>query len=228
MKKYLLSLMLILISLIIPSNVYAISISDAYEKIDITRDSKLTLNYYYDDDIFDNTNVKIYYIASITSDFNYQLSSDFSDYPIKINDITTTREWTSLEATLNNYIETDNINEIASYTIKNNQITISNLKTGLYFIKTEPITTEDYTIIFDDFLVSVPTLNKDGTWNYDVNAYPKLEKNNKPTNNTISNYHEKNPTTYDDIKVYLYLFVISFIVVILLTISLIKYKKSSK
>lgn len=175
MKRFLTNIMLIVLSIIIPNNVYAISTTEAKEAIDITKDSKLTLNYYYDDYNFDDTNVKIYYIASVTSDFRYELSSDFSSYLIKINGIKTEGEWTSLEQTLNSYITADNIKETSKKSIKNNNITINDLKPGLYFIKTDKIDTKDYTLLFDSFLLSIPELKEDGTWNYDISVYPKTE-----------------------------------------------------
>lgn len=175
MKKTITSI-LIFISLIIPYNIYALSTTEANEKIDINKDCSLILNYYYDNNDFDNTKVKIYHIADVTSDFQYQLSSDFSNYPIKINGLKANAEWQSIEQTLNAYIEADHINEKLLYSIKDDKVIVSDLKPGLYFIKTDKINTEDYTLLFDSFLISVPELISDGTWNYDVNTYPKAEE----------------------------------------------------
>ena len=176
MKRIFMNIIFTLISLIIPFNVYALSTTNAKEEIDLNKNINLTLNYYYDDYNLEGADVKFYYIASVTDNFIYQLSSDFVDYPIKINGITTESEWNILDQTINSYIEADNINETLLYTIENNIITISNLKSGLYFVKTEKIDTEDYTLLFDSFLLNIPDLNEDGTWNYDVNVYPKVEK----------------------------------------------------
>ena len=56
------------------------------------------------------------------------------------------------------------------------KVELDNITPGLYYVKTEKIDTADYTLIFDNFLISVPDLNEDGTWNYDVNVYPKAEE----------------------------------------------------
>lgn len=176
MKKFLKNIIIIIMSLIVPINVYALSTADAKEGIDLNKDCNLTLNYYYDDYAFDNTNVEIYYIASVTSDFRYQLSSNFSNYPIKINGIKTENEWTSLEKTLEAYIIADNIKETFKETIEDNTITLKNITPGLYYIKTDKIDTKDYTLLFDNYLISVPDLNEDGSWNYDVSVYPKAEE----------------------------------------------------
>ena len=308
MKKFLSIITIILMSLIIPSNVYAISTIDAKEEIDLTEDCNLTLNYYYDDYKFNETNVEIYYIASVTNDFRYNLSSDFLNYPIKINGIITDDEWTTLEQTLNAYIEADSINPIISTKIDENTITLTNLTPGLYFIKTDKIDTKDYTLIFDEFLISIPALNENGTWNYNVEVFPKAEEYipkyekidytvtktwiddglSRPESidieiyedgtlveskilssdnnwtytwttdddgstwtvvernvkegynvsiqtknrsfyivNTDPTYQEENPSTGDNIKIYLYLFVSSLLGIILLVISSLIQRKNS-
>ena len=174
MKKIILN-MLILVSLIIPSSVFAKMTSDAKELIDINRLTNLTLNYSYDDYDFNGISVKLYYIASITEDFRYQLESEFKDYNISTDGIKTNEEWDTLKQTLESYIKSDNIKELESYSIKDNKVEIKNLKAGLYFIETEKIDREDYTLLFDSFLLNIPDLNEDDYWNYDVNVYPKAQ-----------------------------------------------------
>lgn len=174
MKKIILN-MLILVSLIIPLDVFAKMTSDCKELIDINRLTNLTLNYSYDDYNFDDVSVKLYYIASINKDFDYQLESEFKDYSIIINGIKTHEEWDILKQTLESYIKADNIKELESYSIKDNKVEIENLKAGLYFIETEKIDKEDYTLLFDSFLLNMPDLNEDGYWNYDVDVYPKAQ-----------------------------------------------------
>ena len=175
MKKILITI-IILINLIKPANVFALSTTLAKEEINNNTNCNVTLNYYYDDYNFDNTNVKIYHIASITKDFQYNLSSKFSSYPIKINGLKTDVELNTLKQTIDSYIIADNIEELASYSITNNQVNINNLKPGLYFIKTNKIDTKDYTLIFDSFLLNLPELTSNGTWNYNLEVYPKIEE----------------------------------------------------
>ena len=57
---------IILINLIKPANVFALSTTIAKEEINNDTNCNVTLSYYYDDYNFDNTNIKIYHIASIT------------------------------------------------------------------------------------------------------------------------------------------------------------------
>lgn len=171
----------------IPCNVYALSTTEAVEKIDVMRNCSLTLYYDKLDYKLDNINIKIYDIASVLENFSYQLSSNFSNYPIVINGIKTDYLWNVLEDTLNSYILADNIKETFSYSIKDYVLEISDLHPGLYFVKTEQIDTDNYKLLFDSFLISVPNLEEDGTWNYDVSVYPKVEE-------YIPNYQKINYT----------------------------------
>lgn len=304
MKNILIKIMLILMILIIPRRGYALATSDASCEIDLLKEGTLTLNYNYDDYNFDNTKVNIYYVASITFDFQYQLSSDFFNYPIKINKLKNEEEWTSLKQTIEAYIAADNISAFMFQSISNNKVIFSNLKPGLYFVKTEKINSDSYTLLFDSFLISVPNLDENGSWNYDVSVYPKaleyipkyekinytvikewvdngekrpkeieieIYQDGKKVDNQIlsydnnwtyqwetlddgsnwmvvernvpegyevsilkkdknfivvnTNYDEDNPKTIDDIKLYMYLLLISFIGIILIVIGFIIQRK---
>ena len=175
MKKIVISI-IIFISLLNPYNVCALSTTEAKENIDVSKDCNLKVNYEYDDYDFDDVKVKIYHIATVTSNFQYNLSSNFNIYPLKINGLKNDSEWNALEQTLNSYIEADNIEEMLLESIEDNEISISNLEPGLYFVKIDKIDTDDYTLLFDSFLISVPELLNNGTWNYDIDVYPKAEE----------------------------------------------------
>lgn len=204
MKRILTIIMLMIISLINPINV------NAKNGDYLTRDCSITLKYYYDDYNFDNINTKLYFIADLTNDLKYQLSSNFSNYSLNINDLTNDNQLRFLKDTIDTYITNDNIKETTSQTIKNNTINFTNLKPGLYFIKTNKYSNKDYSYIFDTSLINVPTLTEDGEWIYDVNIYPKIEKQ-----------INDNPDTGDNINLYIYLLIGSFIGIIVLIGSLI-------
>jgi len=208
MKKSLITLMLLLIKLIPIKNVSATSTIISKEKIDITRDCSLTLEYNYDEEQLDNINLKIYYIASVTEDYQYELSSNFSNYPVKINGIKTTDEWTTLESTLNAYIIADAIEANLSISNQKNKLVIQNLKPGLYFIQTKKIKTETATMIFDSFLIQLPNLTQTGDWDYNVYAYPKIEEyiptQDKTTYTIMKQWKDNIKTRPDSIKIKIY------------------------
>ncbi len=216
MKKFLISLIFVFVSLFITNDIYAISSADANEKIDLDKKSSLTINYHYDNYNFDGFNVKIYYIAKITSDYKYELSSSFLNSNIKIDKITSIEKWNLLKESLNIYIENNDIEEKISKTIENNKVFIANLKPGLYLVQTETINNKRYTLFADSFLINIPTIEEDGTWNYDVSAYPKTEY----LSQTIS----QNPDTSDNIKTYLYLMFGSLLFIVVI----IRFKSKNK
>ena len=199
MKRILTIIMLMIMVLINPINVNA--------KVDDynLKNSSITLKYYYDDYNFDNINTKLYFIADLTDDLEYQLSSNFSNYSLNINDLTNDNQLRFLKDTIDTYIINDNIKETVFQTIKNNTINFTNLKPGLYFIKTNKYSNKGYSYIFDTSLINVPTLTEDGEWIYDINIYPKIEKQ-----------INDNPDTGDNINLYIYLLIGSFIGIIVL------------
>lgn len=205
MKK----IIFLLILFIIPYSVYGLS-----NEVDINRDSSITLNYFYDDYDFTSTNVKLYYIASLSNDYNYSLSSIFSSLPLNINIDINEEELMILSNNINNYIEKFNVIESLSKKVENNRVIFSNLLPGLYFVKTDKINNSKYSFSFENALINVPSRDIDGTLNYDVIINSKVEE-----------YTPSNPNTYDNIKGYLYIFVGSIIGIILILVSIIIYNR---
>lgn len=194
MKKILKTINLLLLMLILPLNVLGLSTTDSIEQIDITKENNLTINYNYNDYNFDNTKVNVYSVASISSDYQYELSNSFSKYPLKINGLKID-DWQIFEDTLISYISADNIDEDYSLEIKNNSIKLTNLKSGLYFVETEKIDNETYTLEFDKFLINLPNLSEVGKWEYGVVANPKIIEHTKNYENityTVTKLWEDN------------------------------------
>lgn len=221
MKRKLINISIILISLIIPSRVKAISTTESTKPIDTTIKSTITINYNYDDYNFDNKIVKIYHIANISSNFQYQLTQTFSNYSLNLNGIKTESEWDYLNQTINTYITENSINPNIKQNIKDNKIIIKSLTPGLYFIKTPKITTTNSIISIKNTLINVPSLSKDGTWNYSVEIFPKIKKE-------IINQEEYSPNTLDNISIYLYLLIFSCLGLIILIVSLILTKINNR
>lgn len=207
MKKFLLFLV-ITMAFIIPLKVFAINTFEAKEKIDVTKESSVTLNYNYEDYNFNNTFVKVYYVAMVTSDFQYELSTEFNNFPIEINGIQSEDEWTILEQTLNAYIEAAKIKETYLLSIKNNKIELPDLKAGLYFIKTDEIKKNEYELVFDDMMLNIPFLNDNGTWNYDVSVNVKAEvytpKYENVTYNVIKEWKDDNKNRPEEVDIEIY------------------------
>lgn len=171
MKKLIINVILTIIA-IIPVTALAASTSDATEPITGTSGS-LNIEYKYEDYKINNIDVDIYYVASVSEDYQYSLSGQFASYSVVLNGIKTTEELKNLEETIGSYISADKIEATNSGKVVNNKISFKDLKTGLYYVKTQEIDEKDYKLSFESFLISVPSLDDNNKWNYDVKAFPK-------------------------------------------------------
>lgn len=159
--------------------VNALSTENVDSLIDLDRDNNVILNYYYDDYELNGLNVDIYYVASIDEEIQYHLSSEFMNYPIAVNGIKFQDEWKILEDTLESYIIADDIIADYSVMVSGNRIQLDGLKSGLYFVKTDMLDNDNYSLLFESFFINLPGIDNDGNWNYDVSVYPKAEEFNK-------------------------------------------------
>lgn len=175
MKKKMMFLLLIITMLLFPVKINALNTTEAKDKIDTSRTGTLALSFVYDDLKFNNIEVKLYHIANFTEDYQFEMTSNFASYKIKLNGLKTDEEWNSVKETLDSYIEADAIDSDDVKSISNNSVLFTGLTPGLYYVKVPVITTDKYILRFENLLISVPELYEDGTWNYEVKAFPKAE-----------------------------------------------------
>ena len=214
------TILITLISMIIPINVNAISTDSATEVIDLTKNSNIILNYNYDNIILDNTGVKIYFVASINSDLKYQINNNFLEISEILEGIKDEDEWNDIKEKLNTYIISNNIKETNYMNIYNNKVIIKDLKPGLYFIKTDKVNNNESYLIFDNILINVPNLSIDGAWNYEIDIIPKIEEK-------IIINEEDNPNTGDNISIYFYLLILSILGIVSLIVSFLLKRNNS-
>jgi len=222
MNKILKKINFLLLTLFFPINVLAISTTSAKELVDLTKENSIIVNYKYNDYNFDDVKVYIYYLATINEDLIYKPTKSFEKYYLKINEIENT-DWLYYEDDIISYIKSNNIKENYFKIIKDNNIRLTNLSSGLYFIETEKIDKEGYVIEFENFFINLPNLKVDGKWDYNVIAYPKITEYQKKELEDFKQ-EENNPKTYDDILTYVYLFLLSSIFITILIIYLNKRK----
>ena len=131
--------------------------------------SSLKLEYGYED-----LDVKVYRVAEVFPDGTYELTGAFSDYPVNIYGITAQGEWNEVRETLSSYIAADEIEPTCSgKTDEKGKVLFAELLPGMYLIGDIEIDLGNEIGYFENFLVTVPTQNEDGTHNYDVVAKPK-------------------------------------------------------
>lgn len=161
--------------------------STARELVELERGCTLNLTYKYESSFFAGEEVKIYKVADFTLDGKYELSGDFSAYPVDVVNIKNQDEWNAVCDTLVAYVAADSIIPTASAKTDSKGVaSFKDLEVGLYLVSGVVADyIDDGKIIYADFLISVPGLDDADKWVYDVNAQPK------------SVYHEP---VYDEIE----------------------------
>ena len=177
MRKNIICFMVICLCLfMLPCTAYAASTADAKEPIDITKDCSMTLNYVHNQTAFPNLKVQVYHIASVSSDFHYTLTDDFSATNLTVNGVSSTSEWDAMRTTLESYVIANSLSADYEYrTDSNGIVKLENLIPGLYFIMPIQFTEDGVYYYFDSALVALPGLGNDGKWLYDITVQPKPE-----------------------------------------------------
>lgn len=141
---------------------------------DPTAEASLTLHYQKEEQVFSNLSISIYRVAEAFPDGTFELIEPFSSCPINIHDITVQELWKNTAVTLNSYIVADGL---APYreesTNESGIVTFEQLETGLYLVSEVVAENNSGTYVFNQFMVYLPTLEQDGSFDYDVEAKPK-------------------------------------------------------
>lgn len=145
----------------------------ATSPVEVDRPSSLALQYSQDGTAFPGLEIRAYRVAEIFPDGTYALWGDFKDYAVNIYGVTSQTEWRQITATLVSYITADQLQHTATATTDENGLaTFSGLQTGMYLILS--VTAEgQQTVVFEDFMISVPNVDANGEYVYDVAAKPK-------------------------------------------------------
>ena len=150
---------------------------DAREAVDTAAQCSLTLTYSVSGVALEGQQVSIYQAASIDADGVYALTGAFSGYPLRINAPRSQTEWRELTVTLCSYVAAGQISATATQTVGGSgTVKFTGLKPGLYLVSALRGQVNGVTYVFDSFVISVPGLDDNGYWFYDVAAVPKWER----------------------------------------------------
>lgn len=153
--------------------------------IDVNHSCSLTLSYTRNGKAFSELEIEVYRVAELCDNGMYKLLVPFSYYPIKIYGITSQQEWRDTAQTIKNYVVSDQIEPCKSQkTDSQGQVSFTNLKTGLYMVRGTTARNDDGVVIFEDFMVYLPTPEGDG-YDYDIEAKPKYTEYVQPTRYTV-------------------------------------------
>ena len=149
--------------------------SAAREWVELEKGCTLDLVYKYESTLFEGEEVKVYKVASFTLDGMYELTGDFAAYPVDIFNIKSQEEWNAVCDTLVAYVAADSLTPAATAKTNSDGVASFNeLEVGLYLVSGVVADyIDDGTVVFADFLISVPGLDEADKWVYDVDAQPK-------------------------------------------------------
>lgn len=161
---------------LMPWQVMAASTSDAVEPIIPERECTLTVSYCYGEKAFSGVEVKLYKIATVSSDFQYTLTQPFEASGLILNGIRTAGEWNVVRSTLETHILANSISpEFTAITDGEGKASFTALTTGMYFATVGEIEQNNVHYLFDSALIAVPGLGTDGRWQYQVSVNAKGE-----------------------------------------------------
>ncbi len=213
-NKVVLFLLLLLLSI---NNVYAIN-------VDTTKKGKLNIKATYSEKVLSNAKINLYHVADMNENAEFTYTKDFEGNK-EIKEYKTS-EWNELALSLDKHINEKKITPIITKTTDESGLTnIENLTSGLYLIKMDPITEENYQYQSSPSLISVPTYNEmTKEYIYDVQVMVKTESKfigttdneEKPSVPSTDKDTTKAPNTYDNIMKYIILFTLSIIGIIVI------------
>ena len=141
---------------------------------DASKTCSLKLSYTQENIAFSDIEVKIYRVAEYLEDGTYSLTETFADYPVKIHNVSSQKEWKDCAYTLEAYTAADGIAETQlGVTDEVGNVTFENLQTGLYLVAGVRAFTEDVRVSYAPFMIFLPTPEGDEGYTYDMTAKPK-------------------------------------------------------
>ena len=123
----------------------------------------------------DNAEFKVYRAGEITDNWEFVLTGAFQDIPADLNDLDT-EAMTELSETLAAYAAADGIEpDYSGRTDENGQVVFEGLTKGLYLIIGESVIWDGMRYDPVPFLLTVPSQDAEGAWNYQTEADVKYE-----------------------------------------------------
>ena len=154
---------------IMPCYAQAASTTNAKAPISPGKDCTLGISYTCDDMFFPGQTVLLYKIADISADFQYTPTASFAASGLVLNGIQTNSEWNVIRSTLESLILAKQIApDHCSVTDDAGQAIFGPIKPGLYLASAVTVVQNGVHYSFDSALISLPGLNTEGLWQYEV------------------------------------------------------------
>lgn len=178
-KLALIGALLCLVLAMAPLTGFAVTTTQATESIVPTKDCTLSITYSQGEKFFPDVEVKLYRIASVSSDFQYDFVDQLADCGLTINGVQSNGEWDIVRETLETLIVSKGLTpayRVATDDKGNARFT--GVTPGLYMITPVQTDIKGFRYYFGSVLVALPGLNEDGTWNYNASVKPKPDQEN--------------------------------------------------
>lgn len=152
----------------------------AEENPELSAETKLNIHYEYNGINIADTVFYVYRIANMDSEGYFELADDYSDAPVDLS-IKPNEGWDSLALTLKNMAAAEGFQPLQKTTTdKDGRASVEGLSAGLYLVVGQKSVFDGYTYYSLPGLVSVPALDQEGKWNYEVTMQPKVEREKNP------------------------------------------------
>ena len=185
------------------------------DNIDCSKVSSVTVHYRYDDVMISNTEVSLYYLASIDAGSKYQFQDKYLDISFDLSDMTVSD--ISLKAQdVYSYISSNQLQADFTLMTKDDGTGyFHDLVPGLYLVSIDSQVIGEYRYYANPILLTIPTLEND-TYQYDVSVNIKTEREKieqEVTPPGTSGNGERVPNTLDNIYFYVGLLIVSILVI---------------
>lgn len=167
-------LALLLVIGLLPDQAYARTF------VDLDKKAELSVEFVPDNILAADTEFRLYRVADITKFGEYELTDNFDDYDIVIENMDEDA-WNALVAKLEGYISAGQIApEYTEKTDENGVAEFTDIDLGLYMVTGDTFYANSYYYMPQAFVISLPTAGMDENgndqWLYEVEASPKYEK----------------------------------------------------
>lgn len=170
MRKRILAVLLALTLLLSATAVAA----GALTYVDTAMPGSLQLSYSHDGKGVEGLQIRIYRVAELSQFAEFTLTGAFSELPVDINNVRTQDEWKQVAATLAVYAAAGSFQpDREATTDADGLVSFTQLPLGLYLIEGVQFEKDNGYCLWESSVISVPGLDGEENWIYDVVAKPK-------------------------------------------------------
>lgn len=147
----------------------------ANSAIDTDKNTSLNILFSYEGENIEGVKCDLYKVAEIDAYGNFVISDVFLKYGVSLEQ-ETSEQWRALAETLSQYIQRDSIPCIdQKITDSSGKVSFKGLSVGLYLVYGHKYTEGDFSYTPEAILISLPNLDENGDWVYDVSIKCKGE-----------------------------------------------------